>query len=185
MYNSDSRHKNYPVLALSSVLCNKVPTQLPEFPNKKQIPLTSQFPSKSTLHNMARESSGKIDEIMELLLAQAGNDAQGTIMGDPSGFSIMKYVDREDAKAGKVSRPGFDKLHVPVAPHGMISACEVTDGRRHDSPVFRSMYKTIPDGSGDVLLDAACLARESCTIIADSGRRPVICPKPNSVPRGV
>ena len=98
----------------------------------------------------------------------------------------MNYVDWEDAKKGLVSRREFDKLHVLVAPHGMISACEVTYGRKHDSPVFCDMYGRIPHGDtgGHVLLDAAYLSRKNCRIIADSGREPVICPKKNSVPRG-
>ncbi len=144
------------------------------------------IPSKSSLHNMAKALSGRIEQLAGLLLAQAGDDARGTVIGDSSGFSIMNYVDWEDAKKGLVSRREFDKLHVLVAPHGMISACEVTYGRKHDSPVFCDMYGRIPHGDtgGHVLLDAAYLSRKNCRIIADSGREPVICPKKNSVPRG-
>ena len=141
-------------------------------------------PSKSCLHDMAKRLSGRIEQINGLLLEQAGDDARGTLAGDSSGFSIVKYEDWEDAKNGIVSRREFDKLHVLVAPHGMISACMVTYGRRHDSPVFREMFGRIPKGTGYVLLDAAYLAKENCTAIAGSGRRPVICPKSNSVPRG-
>ncbi len=142
------------------------------------------IPSKSSLHNMARTLSGRMGQIKELLLAQAGGDAYGTVIGDSSGFSIMKYVDWEEAKKGLVSRREFDKLHVLVAPHGMVSACEVTYGRRHDSPVLRDMYGRIPHGTGYVLLDAAYLAHKNCSMIAESGREPVICPKKNSVPSG-
>ncbi len=102
------------------------------------------IPSKSSLHNMAKALSGRIEQLAGLLLAQAGDDARGTVIGDSSGFSIMNYVDWEDAKKGLVSRREFDKLHVLVAPHGMISACEVTYGRKHDSPVFCDMYGRIP-----------------------------------------
>ena len=142
------------------------------------------IPSKSTLGNMAKSLSGRMGQIKGLLLAQAGDDTHGSLGGDSSGFSIAKYEDWEDAKKGLVSRRGFDKLHILVAPHGMISACEVTCGRTHDSPVFRTMFARMPQGSGDVLLDAAYLAGENCRVITDSGRRPVICPKGNSVPRG-
>ncbi len=60
----------------------------------------------------------------------------------------------------------------------------MTYGRRHDSPVLRDMYGRIPHGTGYVLLDAAYLAHKNCSMIAESGREPVICPKKNSVPSG-
>ena len=141
-------------------------------------------PLKSNLWNMAKRLADKIELLYALLLLQAGKDAKGTLAGDSSGFSITRYEDWEDAKKGIVSRKLFDKLHVLVSPHGMIVACEVTRGRAHDSPIFRDMFKMVPDGSGHVLLDAAYLAKQNCQIIADSGRTPVICPKENSKPRG-
>ena len=98
--------------------------------------------------------------VLELLAGQAGDDARGTLLGDSSGFSIMKYEDWEDAKRGIISRLEFNKLHILVAPHGRIVTCAVTAGRRHDSPVFREMYGRIPQGSGHAMLDAAYLCRE-------------------------
>ena len=142
------------------------------------------IPSKSGLHEKAKMMASKMDDIMALLLAQAGGDALDTQAGDSSGFSVVKYLDWEDAKRGIVSRLEFDKLHIIMAPHGRISVCEVTYGRRHDSPVFREMSARMPDGTGYVLLDAAYLSKKNCHIIADGGRDPVICPKSNSVPRG-
>ena len=96
----------------------------------------------------------------------------------------MKCEDWEDAKRGIISRREFSKLHVLMAPHGMIVACRVTAGRTHDSPVFREMYGHIPRGSGHVILDAAYLAKANCDAIARSARSPVICPKKNSRPKG-
>ena len=43
---------------------------------------------------------------------QARGDAQGSLLGDSSGFSIMQYEDWEDAKRGIVSRHKFVKMHV-------------------------------------------------------------------------
>ena len=63
--------------------------------------------------------------------------------------------------------------------------CAITPGRTHDSPVFREMYGRIPMGEGYTILDAAYLAKKNCRMIADSGRSPVICPKSNSVARGL
>ena len=141
-------------------------------------------PSKSGLHGWARGLAGMIDAVITLLGAQAGSDARGTLLGDSSGFSIMKYEDWEDAKKGIISRREFNKLHILMAPHGMIVTCEATAGRAHDSPVFRGMYKRVPRGDGHVILDAAYLARANCDAIARSGRSPVICPKKNSRPKG-
>ena len=142
-------------------------------------------PSKSGLHCWAAELAGDMEFVLGLLAGQAGDDARGTLLGDSSGFSIVKYEDWEDAKRGIISRLEFNKLHILVAPHGMIVTCAVTAGRRHDSPVFREMYERIPRGSGHTILDAAYLCRANCKMIARSGRKPVICPKRNSRARGL
>ena len=142
-------------------------------------------PSKSGLHDWAGRLAGDMEFVLGLLAGQAGDDARGTLLGDSSGFSIVKYEDWEDAKRGIISRREFNKLHILVAPHGRIAACAVTAGRRHDSPVFREMYGRIPQGSGHTILDAAYLCRENCRVIARSGRKPVICPKRNSRAKGL
>ncbi len=142
-------------------------------------------PSKSGIHDWAMEFSGMMDWVCGLLSGQAGDDACGTLLGDSSGFSIMKCEDRGDAKNGVVSRRGFDKLHILLSPHGMIAACAVTGGRRHDSPVFREMFEGwIPRGTGHVMLDAAYPCKANCRVIRESGRIPVICPKSNMRPKG-
>ncbi len=141
-------------------------------------------PSKSGLHGWARDLAGRIDAVIALLGAQSGDDAHGTLLGDSSGFSIIKYADWEDAKRGIISRREFDKLHVLMAPHGAIVTCMVTAGRTHDSPIFREMYGRVPRGDGHVILDAAYLARANCDMIARSGRTPVICPRKNSKTNG-
>ena len=97
----------------------------------------------------------------------------------------MRYEDWEDAKKWIISRRGFSKLYVLMAPHGMIVTCEVTAGRRHGPPVFREMYGRIPQGRGHVILDAAYPARANCDAIELSGRDPVICPRSNSKPNGL
>lgn len=143
------------------------------------------IPSKSGLSNWVHQFANMSDWVRELLTKQAEDDAYGTLLGDSSGFSIMKYEDWEDAKRGIISRREFDKLHILLAPHGMIAACQVTKGRRHDSPVFREMYKLyIPKGKGHVILDAAYPAKKNCELIKDSGRIPVICFKKNMKPKG-
>ena len=141
-------------------------------------------PSKSGLRDWAKRLAGMIDAVVELLGAQAAEHARGTLLGDSSGFSIMRYEDWEDAKKRIISRREFSKLHILMAPHGMIAACEVTAGRAHGSPVFREMHRRVPRGGGHVILDAAYLARANCDAIARSGRDPVICPKRNSRPNG-
>ncbi|MDE0526627.1 MAG: transposase [Thaumarchaeota archaeon] len=142
-------------------------------------------PSKSGLHGWAGELAGDMEFVLGLLAGQAGDDARGTLLGDSSGFSIVKYEDWEDAKRGIISRREFNKLHILVAPHGRIATCAITAGRRHDSPVFREMYGRIPQGSGRIILDAAYLCKANCRMIARSGRSPVICPKSNSRAKGL
>lgn len=142
-------------------------------------------PSKSGLHGWAGELADDMEFVLGLLAGQAGDDARGTLLGDSSGFSIVKYEDWEDAKRGIISRREFNKLHILVAPHGRIATCAITAGRRNDSPVFREMYGRIPQGSGHTILDAAYLCRANCKMIARSGRSPVICPRRNSRARGL
>ena len=141
--------------------------------------------SKSGLHGWAGGLAGDMEFVLGLLAGLAGDDARGTLLGDSSGFSIVKYEDREDAKRGIVSRHELNKLHILVAPHGRIVTCAVTAGRRHDSSVFHEMYGRIPQGSGHTILDAAYLCRANYTMIARGGRSPVICPKRNSRTRGL
>ena len=144
----------------------------------------TKLPAKSTMQAWATDLASTTSSMMKILGLQAGEDACGTLLGDSSGFSKVKYEDWDDAKRGVVSRRGFNKLHILIVSHGMISVHAVTAGRRHDSPIFRKMYRIIPDGDGYVKLDAAYLARENCDVIAKSGRKPVICPKSNSSVKG-
>lgn len=141
--------------------------------------------SKSYVQQWAADLGDQLDPVTDILLAQAGDDARGTLLGDSSGFSIVKYEGWEDAKKGIISRREFNKLHILISPHGRIVTCAITPGRTHDSPVFREMYGRIPGGGGYTILDAAYLARKNCRMIADSGRIPVICPKSNSAPKGL
>jgi len=146
-------------------------------------------PSKSCLHAAAvRIASWDGAVLTSVLAAQAGKDSRGTLLGDSTGFSIMRYEDWEDAKKGIVSRRMFAKLHVLVRPHGRIAACQATPGRRHDSPVFRDdLLPRVPDADGGrryVILDAAYDSYANCAAIEDGGRIPVILPRGGYSVRG-
>ena len=117
---------------------------------------------------------------------QARGDAQGSLLGDSSEFSIMQYEDWEDAKRGIVSRHKFVKMHVIVDASGKrIVSYEVTRGTAHDSPRFRQMFAMVPDGMGYVMLDARYGAIKNYKMIRDAGRKPVICTRKNHVARNV
>ena len=122
----------------------------------------------------------------KIITWMAGNDAvHGTKIVDSSGYGIARYVDWYNAKYGKISVKLFAKLHLIHAPHGRICAAMVTPGVANDSPYLRKMIKMMPPGSGDVLGDAAYGGIKNCNAIRDSGRRPVIDPKSNAVPKGL
>ncbi|MDI1496300.1 MAG: Transposase [Cenarchaeum symbiont of Oopsacas minuta] len=104
---------------------------------------------------------------------------KGTLYGDSTGFAINGQRTWLDAKNGISSRRDYRKLHIVRAKNGMIIAHVVTDGRRHDAPVFEQMCKKIPQGSAYVILDAAYLSHTIFTLIEDGGRIPVIMPKKN------
>ena len=55
--------------------------------------------SKSCLHRAAAVFAD-CSRIRETVCRQARGDAQGSLLGDSSGFSIMQYEDWEDAKRG-------------------------------------------------------------------------------------
>jgi len=146
-------------------------------------------PSKSCLHAAAvRIASWDGDVLASVLSGQAGKDSRGTLLGDSTGFSIMRYEDWEDAKKGTVSRRMSARLHVLVRPHGRIAACRVTPGRRHDSPVFGDdLLPQVPEADGGrryVILDAAYDSYANCAATGDGGRIPVILPRGGYAVRG-
>ena len=133
-------------------------------------------PSKSCLHYVAVVLAGcaKIQGVVGML---AGDAARGSLLGDSSGFFIMRHEDRGDAKRGIISRRRFVKLHVLADARGKkIVSCEVTKGTAHDLPWFRRIFARVPGGAGCVILDAACDAYENYRVIRYSGRRSVIDP---------
>ena len=74
-------------------------------------------PSKSCLRHAAAVFAG-CPRIHEIACRQARGDAQGSFLGDSSGFSIMQYEDWEGAKRRIVSRHKFVKMHVIVGAGG-------------------------------------------------------------------
>ena len=67
-------------------------------------------------------------------------------------------------------------------PQGKICIAMVAYGNANDSPYPRMMIRMLPDGSGDLLGDAAYGGIKNCNAVRESGRRPVIDPKSNAVP---
>ena len=141
------------------------------------------IPPKSCLHRAAAVFAG-CSRIREIVCRQARGDAQGSLLGDSSGFSVVQYEDWEDAKRGIVSRHKFVKMHVIVDAGGKrIVFCEVTRGTAHGFPRFRQMFAMVPDGTGCVMLDAAYDAYENYRMIRNDGRRPVIDPRKDHTTR--
>ena len=141
-------------------------------------------PSKSCLHHAATLIA-EYDGLHEIIERQAGAHARGSLLGDATGISLNRYAEWEDAKRGLISRREFVKLHLMTDARGKkIVSCVVTHGRAHDSPVFREMIKSVPDGTGCVMLDAGYDANKNYKMICNTGRRPVICTRKNHVVRG-
>ena len=121
----------------------------------------------------------------QIITWMAGEDAvHGTKIADSSGYSIARYIEWQNAKYGKLSVHDFAKLHVIRTLHGKICAAMVTPGKANDSPYLKKMMDMMPRGSGDVLGDAAYGGIKNCNAIRDSGRRPVIDPKSDAMPKG-
>ena len=135
--------------------------------------------SESGMHGRAGKPGAGVDRVVTLMRMQAGKngDADGPLSGDASGFSQMTYGDRGDAKKKIASRCKFDKLHILMAPHGIVVVCEAAPGGAHDPPAFRTM-----SGAPQKAAATSCRMRHAlpgegdCEMIAQSGRIPVIRP---------
>ena len=79
----------------------------------------------------------------------------------------------------------FAKIHLIHTPYGKICAAMVTPGKANDSPYLRKMIDMMPEGSGDVLADAAYGGIKNCNAIRDSGRWAVMECKSNATPKGL
>ena len=75
----------------------------------------------------------------------------GPKIADSSGFSISRFIERQNAKYGKLSVHDFAKMHLIHTPQGKVCAAMVTPGKANDSPYLRNMIAMMPEGSGDVL----------------------------------
>ena len=116
----------------------------------------------------------------------AGEDAvNGPKIVDSSRFSIAQFVEWQHAKYGKLSVHDFAKMHLIHTPQGKVCAAMVTPGQANDSPYLRKMIEVMPEGSGDMLGDAAYGGVKNCNAIRDSGRRAVIDVKSNATPKGL
>ena len=89
-----------------------------------------------------------------------------------------------DAKNGSRSRRDYRKLHIVTAENGIIISYDITHARCHDAPIFEQIWRHLPHGSGHVMLDAAYLSRNICTLIEKTGRIPVIMPRKGVRVRG-
>ncbi len=75
-------------------------------------------------------------------------------------------------------------MHIITAENGIIISYDITHARCHDAPIFEQICGTLPHGSGHVILDAAYLSRNICTLIEKTGRIPVIMPRKGVRVRG-
>ena len=96
---------------------------LKEHPGSAKMYGLTKLPAKSTMQAWATDLASTTSSMMKILGLQAGEDACGTLLGDSSGFSKVKYEDWDDAKRGVVSRRGFNKLHILIVPWDDICTC--------------------------------------------------------------
>ena len=68
-------------------------------------------PSKSCLHHAAAIMAD-YEWLHEIIERQTESHARESLLGDATGFAIIRYVEWEDAKRGIVSRREFVKLHI-------------------------------------------------------------------------
>ncbi len=109
---------------------------------------------------------------------------KGTLYGDSTGIAINGHNTWLDAKNGSRSRRDYRKLHIVTAENGIIISYDITHARCHDVPIFEQICGTLPHGSGHVMLDAAYLSRNICTLIEKIGQIPVIMPRKGVRVRG-
>ena len=97
---------------------------------------------------------------------------------------MAPYKEWQNAKYGRLGVQDFAELHFTHAPDGKTCAAMATPGNANGSPYPRKMIKTMSDGSGDVVGDAAYGSIKNRSAIRDGGRRAVIDPSLTPRPRG-
>ena len=140
--------------------------------------------SRAQYHLRVSEIDPKVQQ--QIITWMAGEGAvNGPKIVDSSGFSISRFIEWQHAKYGKLSVHDFAKMHLIHTPQGKVCAAMVTPGKANDSPYLRKMIEMMPEGSGDVLGDAAYGGVKNCNAIRDSGRRAVIDVKSNATHKGL
>jgi len=124
--------------------------------------------------------------VLESALPLAGLDASWS--ADSTGLGLPYMPEWNEVRALRTaSRRGYRKLHgiCGNATHA-IPVAAVTDGRAGDSPMFRVLARELSAAGfrgGDMLGDAAYLARVNCDLARDFGFTPYFHPKVNTTPK--
>ena len=80
-------------------------------------------------------------------------------------------------------RKDFKKLHIIAdLVNRAIVVQKLTEGRRHDSPVFKEMMDDV-ESVDKMTGDPAYLSRDNCEIVANKGGKPYFKPKKNVTPK--
>lgn len=103
---------------------------------------------------------------------------------DSSGFSLRNSSAWYDIKIGKErKRKDFLKLHVVEnLENGLIQSYRITDGKAHDSPLFKRLisgFKELDIAVGD----SGYLSIKNCKLVVERGGTPFFMPKSNSTAR--
>ncbi|MCD6203136.1 MAG: transposase [Methanophagales archaeon] len=96
----------------------------------------------------------------------------------------LKQSKRTGAWSDKNNRrKDFKKLHIIAdLVNRAIVVQKLTEGRRHDSPVFKEMMDDV-ESVDKMTGDPAYLSRDNCEIVADKGGKPYFKPKKNVTPK--
>lgn len=98
--------------------------------------------------------------------------------GISNAYKAKKWI---DVRLDKQEHKQYNKLHVLSGTiTNVVVAAKVTEGIRHDSPIFKDLMQDIGRFNvKEVSADAGYLSRKNCDIIEDAGAVPYILPKKN------
>lgn len=139
-----------------------------------------QLPSRSAVHRGAQKLSQQYIRKLNKQLTLQFRRKRITIVADSTGFTLQSSSTWYDIRIKRENRKKkHDKLHIiGCVDTGIVLDYRITDGRRHDSPLFKQLVKELSK-IAKAIGDPAYLSRLNCELVVQKGGKPYFLPKKN------
>ncbi len=141
-------------------------------------------PTKSVIHRgMDKLNMVYLRKLIRLIVKKF-RKRNMNIAVDSTGFSTSNSSKWFDIRIkSKSSKKEYLKLHVAIdVQTGIIHQFSITDGKAHDSPVFKRLLKYLPQVE-KVMGDAAYSSRKNCQLVHDKNGKPFLSFNDNATGR--